>query len=116
MNGISAGGRPPERRGLTGSARPPMEMFDRDFSGHYLRLIRKVRTSVIALLPAIQSIKATLSTTGTSRVVVGGDVFQTVVVRRDPESVALTGVRDATGLFLDLEPQSDMLSHSKGSV
>ena len=27
----------------------PMELFDRDFPGHYLRLIRRVRTSVIAL-------------------------------------------------------------------
>jgi receptor-binding and translocation channel-forming TcA subunit of Tc toxin len=32
----------------------PMELFDRGFPGHYLRLIRRVRTSVIALIPPTQ--------------------------------------------------------------
>lgn len=53
----------------------PMELFDRDFPGHYLRLIKRVRTSVIALIPPLEGIKATLSTTGISRVVIGGDLF-----------------------------------------
>jgi len=90
----------------------PMELFDRVFPGHYLRLIHKVRVSVIALIPAVDGIRATLSTTtGISRIVTvtGGQTFQSVVVRRDRESVALTSTRDATGLF-DLSPQSvDML-------
>ena len=90
-----------------------MELFDRDFPGHYLRLIRRVRTSVIALIPPSQGIRATLSTTGTSRVVIGGDIFQTVVVNRGPESVALTSPRDATGLF-ELEPQPEMLLPFEG--
>lgn len=88
--------------------RTPMEMFDRDFPGHYLRLIKRVRTSVVALIPPTQGIKATLTTTGLSRVVIGGDIFQTAIVRRDPESVALTSPLNATGLF-ELEPQSEML-------
>jgi hypothetical protein len=88
-------------------------LFDRDFPGHYLRLIKRVRTSVIALIPAVESIRATLTTTGTSRVVIGGDVFQTVVVRRSPESVALTSPRDASGIF-ELDPQSDMLFPFEG--
>ena len=29
----------------------PMELFDRDFPGHYLRLIKRVRTAIIALIP-----------------------------------------------------------------
>jgi hypothetical protein len=29
----------------------PMTLFDTDFPGHYLRLIRQVRTSVVALIP-----------------------------------------------------------------
>jgi Tc toxin complex TcA C-terminal TcB-binding domain len=29
----------------------PMGLFDRDFPGHYLRLIKRVRTAVIALIP-----------------------------------------------------------------
>jgi len=40
--------------------------------------------------------RATLSMTGASRVVIGGDIFQTTLVRRDPESVALSSPRDAT--------------------
>ena len=57
-----------------------MELFDRDFPGHYLRMIKRVRVSVIALIPPTQGIRATLSSTGLSRIVIGGDVFQTVVV------------------------------------
>lgn len=86
----------------------PMEMFDRDFPGHYLRLIKRVRTSVIALIPPVQGIRATLATNGVSRVTIAGDSFQPAVVRRDPEMVALTSPTNATGLF-ELEQQSDML-------
>ncbi len=84
----------------------PMELFDRDFPGHYLRLIKRVRTSVIALIPPIHGLHATLSTTGTSRVVVGGDFFQELIVNHGPQSVALTSPREATGLFeLDAKPE-----------
>jgi hypothetical protein len=91
----------------------PMSLFDRDFPGHYLRLVKRVRTSVIALIPPTQGIRATLLTTGMSRVVIGGDVFQTVVVRRAPEAVALSSPRDATGLF-ELNPQPEMLLPFEG--
>jgi hypothetical protein len=92
----------------------PMEMFDRDFPGHCLRLIKRVRTSVIALVPPTQGIHATLSTSGLSRVVIGPEVFQTVPIRRDPELVALSSPINATGLF-ELEPQSDMLLPFEGT-
>ena len=82
----------------------PMEMFDRDFPGHYLRLIHRVRISVIALIPPTQGIHATLTSTGLSRTVIGPDVFQTVSIRRDPEFVALTSPVNSTGMF-ELEPQ-----------
>ncbi|HSE18100.1 MAG TPA: LamG-like jellyroll fold domain-containing protein [Pyrinomonadaceae bacterium] len=85
-----------------------MELFDRDFPGHYLRLISRVSTTVIALIPPVQGIRATLSTTGVSRVTIGGDNFQTAVIRRAPEMVALTSPTNATGLF-ELQQQSDML-------
>ena len=49
----------------------PMELFDREFPGHYLRLLRRVRTSVIALVPPSQGIRATLGYRGPSRVVIG---------------------------------------------
>jgi hypothetical protein len=84
----------------------PMEMFDRDFPGHYLRLIRRVRVSVIALIPPSQGIRATLTTTGASRVVIGGDIFQTVRTHRGPDEVALSSPSNATGLFeLDTQPE-----------
>ncbi|HMQ32545.1 MAG TPA: hypothetical protein PKD53_17570, partial [Chloroflexaceae bacterium] len=93
----------------------PMELFDRDFPGHYLRLIRRVRTSVIALVPPVEGLKATLATTGISRVVVGGDLFQTTVVNRGPESVALTSPQNATGLFeLEAQGQGGMLLPFEG--
>jgi hypothetical protein len=92
-----------------------LEMFDRDFPGHYLRLIKKVRTSVVALVPPSQGIRATLSSTGSSRAVVGGGIgpLQTVVVRRDPQQVALTSAQNATGVF-DLDPQPELLMPFEG--
>jgi hypothetical protein len=45
----------------------PMRLFDEDFPGHHLRLIRRVGLSVLALVPPSEGIRATLSTTGTSR-------------------------------------------------
>ncbi len=91
----------------------PMSLFDRDFPGHYLRLIHKVRTSVIALIPPTQGIRATLTTGGISRVVIGGDIFQSMVLRRDPQAVALSSPGNSTGLF-ELDPQSEMLMPFEG--
>lgn len=86
----------------------PMELFDRSFPGHYLRLINRVRTTVIALIPPTDGINATLTSTGLSRVVVGGDIYQTIIVRRDPESVALSSPMSASGVF-ELDTQAEML-------
>ena len=91
----------------------PMHLFDHDFPGHYLRLITRVRTSVVALIPPTQGIRATLSFGGLSRVVIAGDIFQQVVVQRDPETVALSSPLHATGLF-ELEQQADMLFPFEG--
>jgi Tc toxin complex TcA C-terminal TcB-binding domain len=98
----------------------PEEMFDRDFPGHYLRLIKRVRTSMIALVPPTEGIRANLSTPGFSRVVVGGgagggDAFRSMVVRRAPETVALSSTRDATCLFdLGVDPQPELLLPFEG--
>ena len=93
----------------------PMSLFDGDFPGHYLRLIRSVRTSVVALIPPTHGIRATLSNAGVSRVVIGPDIFQTVPIRRDPDMVALTSPFNATGVF-DLDAQaSGMLLPFEGS-
>jgi len=93
----------------------PMEMFDRDFPGHYLRLIHRVRTSVIALIPPTQGIHATLTSSGLSRTVIGPDVFQTVSIRRDPEFVALTSPANSTGMFELESLQPDMLLPFEGN-
>jgi hypothetical protein len=86
----------------------PMNWFDADFPGHYVRLIRRVRTTVVGLIPPSQGIRATLIASGISRVVIGGDTFDEVVMRRDPEAVALTSPVGATGVF-ELDTQPDML-------
>jgi hypothetical protein len=87
----------------------PMSLFDADFPGHYLRLIRQVRTSLVALVPPDRGIRATLYSNGVSRVVSGRDgSFGEVVVRHDPTTVALTAPINATGVF-DLDLQSDLL-------
>ena len=91
----------------------PMELFDRDFPGHYLRLVQRVRTSVLALVPAAQGIRATLATTGRSRVTLGAEGFETVAVQRGPESVALSSAMNASGLF-ELDPQPEILAPFEG--
>jgi hypothetical protein len=86
-----------------------LAMFDRDFPGHFLRLMRRVRCTVVALIPSVGGISATLSNGGISRVVVpraGG--FEVVELNRPPESVALSSPREATGVF-DLSPQPQEL-------
>jgi hypothetical protein len=85
-----------------------LAMFDHERPGDYLCLIRQVRVSVVALIPPNLGIRATLSSTGTSRVVIPGDVFQTVVVKRPPESIGLSAPVNATGIS-ELDPQADML-------
>jgi hypothetical protein len=91
----------------------PMRLFESKFPGHYLRLIRRVKLSVIALIPPTQGIRATLSTVGTSRVVIRDNIYQTVNIQRGPETIALTSPINATGLF-DLDPQPEMLVPFEG--
>ncbi len=87
----------------------PMALFDNDFPGHYLRLIRQVRTSLVALTPPERGIRATLYSNGISHVTTGRDgVFTDIVVRHDPAVVALTSPVNASGVF-ELDLQSDML-------
>jgi len=90
-----------------------MRMFDEGFPGHYMRLIKKVRISVVALIPPNQGIRATLSTSGLSRVVTGDPSFPTVVIRQEPQSVALTSPTASTGIF-ELDMQSDLLYPFEG--
>ncbi len=89
------------------------ELFDRSFPGHYLRLVKKVKVTVVALVPALRGLRATLSASGVSRAVVARGPFDTVTLRRDPESIAFTSPLGATGLF-DLEPEGAMLLPFEG--
>lgn len=92
-----------------------MDYFDRDYPGHYLRLINKVKVNIIALVPPVQGIKATLTSSGISHVVIGGTVFQDVIVRRDPETIALSGNRESNGMF-ELQPMdSELMNPFEGS-
>lgn len=86
----------------------PLRMFDEVLPGLYLRLIKRVRTSVVALIPPVVGIRAILTASGVSRVVIGGDVFQETKIQRDPELVALSSPVNATGVF-ELDAQSELL-------
>jgi hypothetical protein len=92
----------------------PLELFDRGFPGHYLRLIKRVRISIIALVPPTQGVRATLGASGISKVVIGPEPFQTIHVRRDPELIAFAAPDHATGV-LELEPEGEMLLPFEGS-
>ena len=75
------------------------EQYERDFPGNYLCLIKRVSASLVALVPPVEGIHATLTSSGISRVVVGPEVFQQIVVRREPQTIALTSPVNATGVF-----------------
>jgi hypothetical protein len=93
----------------------PMSLFDADFPGHYLRLVRQVRTSLVALVPPDRGIRATLYSNGISRVVTGREgTFGQVIVRHDPSVVAMTSPINATGVF-ELDVQSELLLPFEGS-
>ena len=91
----------------------PQSLFDADFPGHYLRLIRRVSVSVLALVPPVRGLRATLSASGVSRAVVVRDTFDTVTLRRDPESIAFTSAVNANGLF-ELAPDDGKLLPFEG--
>jgi hypothetical protein len=93
----------------------PMSMFDTRFPGHYVRLVHRVRLSVVALIPPNVGIRATLSNAGISRVVIpSGDGFDTVTLLRGFEQVAFTMPVDATGQFAT-DAQPDLLNAFEGS-
>lgn len=94
----------------------PMALFDHDFPGQYLRLLKRVRVSVIALIPPIQGIRATLANPGISRVVVQdpNSGFQSVTVCRDPQLIALSSPANSTGLFDLTDTQSGLLLPFEG--
>ncbi|MBN1254273.1 MAG: hypothetical protein JXA50_03275 [Deltaproteobacteria bacterium] len=96
-----------------------LEDFEKEFPGHYLRLIKRIRVSVIALIPPTYGIRAELLNTGSSWVVIESNgIFQKILVRRDPEKIAFTSSQNATGLFelvpLTEQQEPDMLFPFEG--
>lgn len=81
-----------------------MEWFDDDFQGQYLRLIKCVRVTVLALVPPVEGIHATLQNTGESSVVVteyGGHNFSKKrALRNFGERVSLDAPFNESGLFV----------------
>ena len=84
------------------------DIIDRQMPGSYLCLIQQVNVSVVALIPPTLGIRASLTSAGVSRVVVGGDTFQTVVIRNLPERMALTAAT-TTSTEMILEPDTQSL-------
>ncbi|CUS38115.1 hypothetical protein COMA1_40418 [Candidatus Nitrospira nitrosa] len=91
----------------------PEALFDQEFPGHYLRLVKRVKVSLIALVPPVRGVRASLSASGLSRTVVAGDKFTTVTLSRSPETIAFTSPLNATGMF-ELEPENGMLLPFEG--
>lgn len=85
----------------------PMDLFERDYPGQYLRLIEDVEVSVIALVPPNDGVKATLRNSGTSGVVVGDRIFEKRTIRRQPESVVLAPSGTNRRQELRLQPDSE---------
>lgn len=92
----------------------PMSWFDRDFPGHYLRMINNVSVTIVALTGSGQGIHATLSNNGMSRIVVDPYIGEASIVYRQPESVALSQTTNANGLF-QLVPNDPLLYPFEGT-
>ena len=93
-----------------------MELFDREFPGHYMRLIRSVRVTVVALIPPHDGIRASLRNSGISRVVVGppySNEFREETVTRNSESIALSSPFQSSGMF-NLDSRDDLLLPFEG--
>lgn len=76
-----------------------MEWFDRDFPGHYLRLIKNVSLTVVGLIPPGEGIRATLTNNGISEAVLGPPLYRSSIIRCYPESISVSTASNGTGLF-----------------
>jgi hypothetical protein len=81
-----------------------MEWFDDDFQGHYLRLIKSVKVTVLAIVPPIDGIHAMLQNTGESSVVVTEDAGLSFTKKRAlrnfGERISLDAPFNESGLFV----------------
>lgn len=78
--------------------------FDDDVLGHYLRLIKSVKVTVLAIVPPVDGIHATLHNSGESSVVVkenGGRTFiKKRAARNFGDRVSLDAAFNESGLFV----------------
>ena len=79
-----------------------MEMFDWDFPGHYLRLIKGIKISVLALAPPVDGIHGALINEGISSVVVreNGEFKKKRAIRNFMERIILDSAINENGLFV----------------
>lgn len=79
-----------------------MAWFDSDFPGHYMRLIKNVRVTVLALVPPNEGIHATLRNDGFSTVIVNenGTFVSKPALRSFGDSVALDAPFNDSGVFV----------------
>ncbi len=90
-----------------------MELFDRDFPGHMMRLVKRVSVTVLALTPSIDGIKASLSASSNSKIV-KGELYPTLeTIKRPSESISFTNAIGASGLF-ELQTESNKLMPFEG--
>lgn len=92
------------------------KMFDYDFPGQYLRLVKGVKVTVVGLTPVYDGIKATLTAGNTSYTVVESNgTFQKIPVRRmETDQIALTSPAKDNGLF-EMQPmQNELLNPFEG--
>ncbi|MBS1581141.1 MAG: hypothetical protein JST66_02970, partial [Bacteroidetes bacterium] len=94
--------------------RTTQDLFDRDYPGHYLRLIKQVSVTVIALNPPTKGIRATLTNGGVSRVITGGAIFQERSITRYPEQIALSSGVSDRGVF-QLRSEGEFLDPFEGT-
>jgi hypothetical protein len=99
-----------------------LDEFDHDYPGHYQRRIRNVRINLFALVGQ-EGIKATLTCSGTSQVVVkefveeNGQItpeFVEKALRRPQESIALTNPQGGGIGQIPLVPKEEMLTPFEG--
>lgn len=92
------------------------QLFDYDYPGQYLRLIKGVKVAVIGLTPVNDGIKAMLTAGSTSYTVIeANNTFQRVPIRRlENEEIALSSPVSNNGLF-ELQPtQQEFLNPFEG--
>jgi hypothetical protein len=75
------------------------EWFDRDFPGHYMRMIKSITLTFTALVPPNEGIHATFRNNGLSKIMVGPPFTQAKTLLRQPESISVTVPNNGSGLF-----------------